>query len=160
RSNFFSALRNAWLRCGSGKPSKSRNGWSAHMRRPRSPHMRATSRAEPSKQVKSFSKISTASKPAAAMVLSFSSRAPPIETVAIERIIMFSDPIQQFCPGTSIMDLRELAQFIRRRGAEAKEFQVGRNLLEQHVGADLIVAAFCPHGGKERRDFFLHHYLA
>src|SRR5215470_4296794 len=36
-------------------------------------------------------------------------------------------------PSTSIMDLRELAQFVRRCGAEAEEFQIGRNLLEQHV---------------------------
>src|SRR5262249_13062625 len=157
RSNFFSARRNASLRCGSGSPSKSRNGCSAQMRSPRSPHMRATSRAEPSKQVKSFSKISTASKPAAAIVLSFSSRAPPIETVAIEWFMLAAPAVIAVL---SIVNLRDLAQFIRRGGAETEEFEIGRDLLEQHVGADLVVAAFRTCRGQKRRDLFFHDDLA
>jgi hypothetical protein len=43
----------------------------------------ATSRGEPSKARKSFSKISMPSKPARAMAASFSVRLPLIETVAI-----------------------------------------------------------------------------
>ena len=41
----------------------------------------------------------------------------------------------------SVTQLRHRAQGLRRRGREAEEFQVGRNLLEEHVGADLHRAA-------------------
>src|ERR1700761_3204903 len=53
--------------------------------RPRSSAMRRTSAGEPSKYSKSFSKISTPSKPAARIAVSFSTRVPLIDTVAIER---------------------------------------------------------------------------
>ena len=49
--------------------------------------MRRTSAGEPSKYSRSFSKISTPSKPAAAIACSFSISVPPSETVAIERSI-------------------------------------------------------------------------
>ena len=49
-----------------GMPSKSRNGWKAQMARPRSRHIWPTSRGLPLNESKSFSKISTASNPAAA----------------------------------------------------------------------------------------------
>ena len=49
--------------------------------------MRPTSRGEPSKARKSFSKISMPSNPAAAMAESFSMKSPLIETVAIEVFI-------------------------------------------------------------------------
>src|ERR1700761_2238187 len=91
------------------------------------------------------------------MVLSFSSRAPPIETVAIERIMTM---LRLVTLVVSIMNLRELAQFIRCRGAEPEEFEIGRNLLEQHVGSHLVVAALGARGGQEWRDLVLHHDLA
>ena len=86
RSNLRSARAKLRARCGSGMPSKSRNGWNAQIARPRSRHRLPTSRGLPSKDSRSFSKISTASNPAAAMARSFSSRAPLSETVAIERV--------------------------------------------------------------------------
>ena len=46
----------------------------------------------PPNDSRSFSKISTASKPAAAMARSFSSSAPLSETVAIERLVMRPAP--------------------------------------------------------------------
>src|SRR5690554_3398666 len=51
---------------------------------PRSATIAATSRGARSKARKSFSKISTPSKPAAAIASSFSRRSPLIDTVAIE----------------------------------------------------------------------------
>ena len=51
-----------------------------------------TSRGLPLNDSRSFSKISTASKPAAAMARSFSSSAPLSETVAIERLFMRPSP--------------------------------------------------------------------
>ena len=47
--------------------------------------MRRTSPGEPSKYSRSFSKISTASKPAALMAASLSVSVPLMETVAMER---------------------------------------------------------------------------
>ena len=73
-----------------GAASKSRNGWNSRMRRPRSAAMRRTSAGGPSKYIRSFSKISTPSKPAAAIAVSFSISVPPSETVAIERSISAS----------------------------------------------------------------------
>ena len=86
-SNLRSARSKARLRCGSGRPSKSRNGWNSVIASPASRAMRPTSRGEPSKARKSFSKISTPSNPAAAIAASFSARSPLIETVAIEVFI-------------------------------------------------------------------------
>src|SRR5882724_1048771 len=57
---------------------------------------------------------------------------------------------------THVVDLRELAKFIRCRRAEAEKLDIGRNLLEQHVGADLVVAAFGPYRRQEWRDLLLH----
>ncbi len=49
--------------------------------------MRLTSAGEPGKAIRSFSKISTALKPAAAMASSFSCRVPETQTVAMEGIM-------------------------------------------------------------------------
>lgn len=89
-SNLRSARAKARLRWGSGMPSKSRKGWKVTICKPRSATMRRTSPGEPSKVSRSFSKISTAVKPAAAIASSFSSRVPDRQTVAIaERIYLF-----------------------------------------------------------------------
>lgn len=84
RSNLRSARSKARPRWGSGRPSKSRNGWNRVISSPWSRTMRPTSAGEPSKARKSFSKISTPSNPAAAIADSFSRRSPEIETVAID----------------------------------------------------------------------------
>jgi hypothetical protein len=84
RSNLRSARAKLRARCGSGMPSKSRNGWNAQIESPRSRHIWPTSRGLPLNDSRSFSKISTAPKPAAAIARSFSSSAPLSETVAIE----------------------------------------------------------------------------
>src|SRR3546814_919255 len=60
------------------------NGWNIVISRPWSRTMLPTSSGVPSKARKSVSKISTPSKPAAAMAASFSWRSPLIDTVAIE----------------------------------------------------------------------------
>src|SRR6185503_18742367 len=57
-------------------------------------------------------------------------------------------------------ELRHGAKLVRRRGAEAEELEVERNLLEQHVGADLDAAAALACRGEERRDRLLHDDLA
>ena len=75
------------LRCGSGMPSKSRNGWKATISRPWSRTIRPISAGEPSCASTSASKISTPSKPAAAIAASFSGSVPPSETVAIENFM-------------------------------------------------------------------------
>ena len=68
-------------------PSKSRNGWNSVISSPASRTIRPISRGEASKVRKSFSKISTPSKPAAEIASSFSPRSPLIDTVAIEVFI-------------------------------------------------------------------------
>jgi hypothetical protein len=65
-------------------PSKSRNGWNSVISSPWSRIMPADLAGVPSKARKSFSKISTPSKPRRAMAASFSLRSPLIDTVAIE----------------------------------------------------------------------------
>ena len=75
------------LRCGSGIPSKSRNGWKATISSPSSRTIRPISAGEPSLASTSASKISTPSKPAAAIAASFSGSVPPRETVAIENFM-------------------------------------------------------------------------
>jgi len=98
-ANLRSARAKLRLRCGSGMPSKSRNGWKAQIFRLSSPQRSLTSRGEPLKERRSASKISTSSKPAAAMARSFSSSVPDSETVAIERVFMLSSPPwQRSCP--------------------------------------------------------------
>src|SRR5947207_3335250 len=104
----------------------------------------------PSKPSRSFSKISTASNSAFAMARNFSSSVPLSETVAIERVTI----------GLSlrlVTDPRQGAQLVRRRRAQAKELQIGRDLFEQHVGANLVGAAALACSRKERRDLLLHH---
>jgi hypothetical protein len=61
--------------------------------------MRPTSAGEPSKVRKSFSNISTPSKPDAATAASFSERVPLIETVAIEVFMPISSRWPRPLPG-------------------------------------------------------------
>src|SRR5262252_8532812 len=83
-SNLRSARANTRSRLSAGMPSKSRNGWKAMIARPRSLVSLRTSAGVPPKESRSFSKISTPAKPAAAMASSFSARSPLKETVAID----------------------------------------------------------------------------
>ena len=82
-SNLRSARANTLARCGSGMPSKSRKGWKVTISSPRSPIIRRTSAGVPLKERRSFSKISTPLKLAAAMASSFSGSVPLRQTVAI-----------------------------------------------------------------------------
>ena len=43
-----------------------------------------------------------------------------------------------------VVDLRDSPEFVRRGRAKAEELEIGWNLLEQHVGADLDFAATRP----------------
>src|SRR4051812_37410289 len=61
-------------------------------------------------------------------------------------------------PG-SVPHLRDRAQLLGRGRAEAEEFEVGRDLLEEHVLADLHLAALVQGGPQERRDPPLHDHL-
>ena len=94
RSNFRSARAKVRLRCGSGMPSKSRNGWNVTIFSPSAATMRATSFGVPLNDSRSLSKISTPVKPAAAIASSFSASPPPSDTVAIEVCIRASDSIR------------------------------------------------------------------
>src|SRR3954451_7866641 len=61
-------------------------------------------------------------------------------------------------PG-SVPHLRDRAQLLGRGRAEAEEFEVGRDLLEEHVLAYLHLAALVQGGPQERRDLLLHDHL-
>src|SRR5215218_5433537 len=82
-SNLRSARANTLERCGSGMPSKSRNGWKVIVSSPRPSIMRRASAGVPLKDSRSFSKISTPLNCAAAMASIFSLRVPLRQTVAI-----------------------------------------------------------------------------
>src|SRR5450755_3688632 len=133
------------------------------MLRPRSRQSFATSLALPSKDKKSLSKISTASKPAAAMACSFLSKVPLTETVAIEYFMAGLVPFiirSHRLSVSSVIDLRHSPQLIWRRGSKPEKLQISRNLFEQHVGADLKFAAARAYRGKEGRNLVLHHHFA
>ena len=59
-----------------------------------------------------------------------------------------------------VVDLRDSPEFVRRGRAKAKELEIGWNLLEQHVGADLDFAATRLCRCQEWRNFPFHHYFA
>src|SRR5579872_5746936 len=84
RSNLRAALSKLRARAASGMDSKSRIGCSATISSPRSAAICRASRGFPLKKVRSFSKISTALKPALAAAASLASSAPPMQTVAID----------------------------------------------------------------------------
>lgn len=60
----------------------------------------------------------------------------------------------------AVADFRGPSQFLRRRRRKTEEFQIGRNLLEQHVEADLGRATAFTGGGEEVRHLPRHHHLA
>src|SRR5688572_6067523 len=60
----------------------------------------------------------------------------------------------------SVSDFRNGAQLVGRRRPVAEELEVGGNLLEQHVGADLRPAPALARGREQRRHFLLHHDFA
>ncbi len=84
RSNLRSARANTRSRFSPVMPSKSRNGWKVMISSPRSAQRWRTSAGVPLNDSRSFSKISTPLKPAAAIASSFSSRLPLSDTVAID----------------------------------------------------------------------------
>src|SRR5882672_7716111 len=136
------------------------------MPRPRSRQICATSLALPSKDRKSLSKISTTSKPAAAMACSFLSKVPLTETVAIEYFMVGLVPYfiihsrLHRLSVSSVIDLRHSPQLIWRRGSKPEKLQVSGDLFEQHVGADLEFAAARAYRGKEGRNLVLHYHFA
>jgi hypothetical protein len=73
-------------RIGSGIASKSRKGCSATISSPRSAANCLASRGLPLKNVRSFSKSSTARKPALAAAANLPSSAPPMQTEAIDHL--------------------------------------------------------------------------
>src|SRR6185369_7114599 len=79
----FARRRLAASRSGA-TPSKSRNGWYSSIRRPRSAARSRICAGEDAELIRSLSKISTPSKPTCAAVVSFSSRVPLSDTVAID----------------------------------------------------------------------------
>src|SRR5689334_6357005 len=60
----------------------------------------------------------------------------------------------------SVLDPGDAAQFLGRARAESEEFEIGRDLFEQHVGADLDGASLLHRGAKQRRELLLHDDLA
>src|SRR5258706_15789240 len=138
------------------------------MLRPRSRHIFATSLALPSKDMKSLSKISTASKPAAAIACSFLSKVPLTETVAIGYFMIghiphYSSayPLLSHRPSvSSVTDLRHGPQLIWRSGSKPEKFQISGDLFEQHVGTDLKFAAARACCGEEGSNLILHHHFA
>src|SRR5262249_41946566 len=132
-------------------PSKSRNGWKVIVLSPSPSTRRRTSAGVPSNERRSLSKSSTPAKRAPAIASRFSPSVPLSETVAIAVCTL---------PLRSVGNLRRRAQLLRGRGAVAEEFEIGGDLLEPHVGADLVAAAAPRRGGEPRRHLFLHLPLA
>ena len=59
-----------------------------------------------------------------------------------------------------VVDLRDSPEFVRRGRAKAEELEIGWNLLEQHVRADLDFAATRPCRCEKWRHFLFHHDFA
>src|SRR5665213_3587440 len=92
KSNLRSARSKVRVRCGSGMPSKSRNGWKVMALSPRSAISLAMSGGVPLYDSKSLSKNSTPRNPAAAIASSFSLKPPLRQTVAID---VFMDTLSE-----------------------------------------------------------------
>src|SRR4051812_41125466 len=84
-ANFASARRRLAAKRSSGTASKSRSGWYSAISSPRASQRARTSAGVSGEAIRSGSKSSTASKPAAAAAASFSSSVPLRQTVAIDR---------------------------------------------------------------------------
>src|SRR5262245_24520795 len=61
---------------------------------------------------------------------------------------------------SSVADLGDLAQLVRRCRRKAEELKVGGYLLKQHVHSDLGRAPAGSGGGEQWRYLALHHHLA
>ena len=61
---------------------------------------------------------------------------------------------------TLVADVCERPEALGRGGGVAEEFEIGRDHLEQHVDADLHLAAPGAGRGEKGRHFLLHHHLA
>ncbi len=108
-------------RSGSGRPSKSRNGWNSRISRPASRMIRPISFGLRASAMKSCSKISMPSKPAVAMASSFSCRVPDTDTVAIDvrmiPLLQSSSRISSTAPDTKLSPIsnrRKVASGSRR----------------------------------------------
>src|SRR6266516_4497714 len=93
-SNLPCARRRLRASSSAGIASKSRNGWYISMRSPRSEARRRISAGEEAQLTRSFSKISTPSKPTWAAAASFSSSVPLSVTVAMDLRMLAPDPNQ------------------------------------------------------------------
>src|SRR5918994_97620 len=158
-------------------PSKSRNGWNRVISRPASRTMRPASAGDASEARRSFSKISTPSKPAAAIAASFSEKSPLIETVAIEVFIGFGPPMGFYGSGPFHGHCYALANADahcgqRQPAAALPEFQGGgsgdarsrhaermaerdRSAIRVHVLRVLGDAEFTEHGNALRGEGFI-----
>src|SRR5260370_20154511 len=124
-SNLRSARSMARSRRPGGRPSKSRNGCRVTMSSPSAAHARRTSAGVPSKVIRSFSKISTASNLAAAMASSFSPNVPLSDTVAIEVFMACSVVGQRLLPA--------LHPFVEEaQGREMRDLAGARAIAELH----------------------------
>src|SRR6478736_9732137 len=151
RSNLRSALENTLDPAGSGMPSKSRKGWNVIVVNPRSATMPRTSAGVPLKDRRSFSKISTPLNPAAAIASSFSFSVPLSDTVAIAVCMS----VHSLGAVGSVPDPGYCAEVIGCRARKAKKLEIGGDLLEQHVGADLDRASEGARGLQERCELVL-----
>src|SRR5665213_2402724 len=124
-SNLRSARSKARPRCGSGMPSKSRNGWNVAIFRPRSATSLATCVGVPLYDSRSLSKISTPRNPAAAIACSFSLKPPLRQTVAIE---VFMGPALYF-PALFLEEL--IGRIARSMRLAHRRFQPGDFLLKE-----------------------------
>src|SRR5258708_2741569 len=104
--------------------------------------------------------------PRRAIVLAVSSAAAPYRASGLVQWRKAAVPLlsgyglavpQEAC---SVVDLRDGPQFLGRGGAKAEEHKISWYLLEQHVGADLDLAATRPCCRQKWRDFLLHHDFA
>src|SRR5260370_25134394 len=168
RSNLRSARENAFARSGSGMPSKSRNGWKVTAARPRSLIRRPTCAGVPSNDNRSFSKISTPLKRAAAIASSFSLSVPLRQTVAmavcngvflcggslVSRITLHSirATVHEFCPLTLAPCLHGLEvpdHTLPIRFAPGEQTERFRGLEHRHAAARHGAAAQIAGGAKE-----------
>src|SRR5271165_6050547 len=135
-------------------PSKSCSIWNAQTLRPL-PLTSSTATSSPSGwPTRSAPESTIAAKPAPFTARSFSSSVPA-------RLLVFmAKRASSSMAGGASGQRRDRAQRIGRDAAKTEELEVERDLLEEHVGANLGAAAALARGAQERRDRLLHHDLA
>src|ERR1700748_1606154 len=98
---------------------------------------------------RSLAQISIPPKPASRVTRSLSSSVPESVTVSTAKW-------SSCMPRRRLRELRHGAELFRGDLAEAEEFEIQRDLLEQHVGADLDRTAALAGGVQQGRDLLLH----